>query len=100
MREFKIQQEDSPVIPNQDVSRGEITVNIAGVMHSLHGIDYVDEKSEQPVPARKTEKTARRNLHIRTGEEMRAQLVEAGIVGGYLSVGDPAWLGPPTAFNA
>jgi hypothetical protein len=36
-------------------------------------------------------------LHIRCGDDIRDKLVEAGIEGDYLSVADPAWLGPPPA---
>ena len=45
-------------------------------------------------------KGARRVLHIRCGDDIRDKLVEAGIAGDYLSFADPAWLGPPPAFNA
>jgi hypothetical protein len=39
-------------------------------------------------------------LHIRCGDDIRDKLIEAGIEGDYLSVADPAWLGPPPAGNA
>ena len=45
-------------------------------------------------------KGAQRVLHIRCGDDIRDKLVEAGIEGDYLSFADPAWLGPPPAFNA
>jgi len=45
-------------------------------------------------------KGARHILHIRCGDDIRDKLVEAGIEGDYLSFADPAWLGPPPAFNA
>ena len=45
-------------------------------------------------------KGAERTLHIRCGDDIRDKLVEAGIEGDYLSFADPAWLGPPPAFNA
>ena len=45
-------------------------------------------------------KDARRVLHVRCGDDIRDKLVEAGIPGDYLSFADPAWLGPPPAFNA
>lgn len=45
-------------------------------------------------------KATRRVLHIRCGDDIQRKLVEAGIAGDYLSFADPAWLGPPPAFNA
>ena len=39
-------------------------------------------------------------LHVRCGDDIREKLAEAGIEGAYLSFADPAWLGPPPAFNA
>ena len=39
-------------------------------------------------------------LHIRCGDDIRDKLCEAGLAGDYLSFADPAWLGPPPAFNA
>ena len=45
-------------------------------------------------------KGAQRVLHIRCGDDIRDKLVAAGIEGDYLSFADPAWLGPPPAFNA
>ena len=45
-------------------------------------------------------KAGQRVLHIRCGDDIRGKLVEAGIEGDYLSFADPAWLGPPPAFNA
>ncbi|HEY6714912.1 MAG TPA: hypothetical protein VI232_01085, partial [Reyranella sp.] len=45
-------------------------------------------------------KGAQRVLHIRCGDDIRDKLVEAGVEGDYLSFDDPAWLGPPPAFNA
>jgi hypothetical protein len=39
-------------------------------------------------------------LHVRCGDDIRDKLVEAGFAGAYLSFADPAWLGPPPAFNA
>jgi hypothetical protein len=44
--------------------------------------------------------TVERTLHIRCGEDIKDKLAEAGIPGDYLSFADPAWLGPPPAFNA
>ena len=43
---------------------------------------------------------SRRVLHIRCGDDIRDKLAEAGVEGDYLSFADPAWLGPPPAFNA
>ena len=45
-------------------------------------------------------KGAQQILHIRCGDDIRDKLVEAGVEGDYLSFADPAWLGPPPAFNA
>jgi hypothetical protein len=45
-------------------------------------------------------KTDERILHIRCGDDIKAKLAAAGIPGDYLSFADPAWLGPPPAFNA
>lgn len=45
-------------------------------------------------------KGPQRVLHIRCGDDLRDKLVEAGVQGDYLSFADPAWLGPPPAFNA
>lgn len=39
-------------------------------------------------------------LHIRCGDDIKGKLAEAGLGGDYLSFADPAWLGPPPAFNA
>ena len=39
-------------------------------------------------------------LHVRCGDDIKDKLVEAGFEGAYLSFADPAWLGPPPAFNA
>jgi hypothetical protein len=39
-------------------------------------------------------------LHVRCGDDIKDKLAEAGIKGAYLSFTDPAWLGPPPAFNA
>ena len=39
-------------------------------------------------------------LHIRCGDDIRDKLAEAGVEGDFLSFADPAWLGPPPAFNA
>jgi hypothetical protein len=43
---------------------------------------------------------AQRVLHIRCGDDIKDKLAEAGLAGDYLSFADPAWLGPPPAFNA
>jgi hypothetical protein len=43
---------------------------------------------------------ATRVLHIRCGDDIRDKIAEAGLAGDYLSFADPAWLGPPPAFNA
>jgi hypothetical protein len=45
-------------------------------------------------------KGAGRILHIRCGDDIRDKLAEGGLAGDYLSFADPAWLGPPPAFNA
>jgi hypothetical protein len=45
-------------------------------------------------------KDAQRVLHIRCGDDIKGKLAEAGLAGDYLSFADPAWLGPPPAFNA
>ncbi|MDP1960814.1 MAG: hypothetical protein Q8K93_01305 [Reyranella sp.] len=45
-------------------------------------------------------KGAPRTLHIRCGDDIRDKLVDAGVEGDYLSLADPAWLGPPPASNA
>jgi len=39
-------------------------------------------------------------LHVRCGDDIKDKLAEAGFEGAYLSFADPAWLGPPPAFNA
>jgi hypothetical protein len=39
-------------------------------------------------------------LHVRCGDDIKGKLAEAGFAGAYLSFADPAWLGPPPAFNA
>ena len=45
-------------------------------------------------------KTDERILHIRCGGDIKAKIAAASIPGDYLSFADPAWLGPPPAFNA